>query len=98
MNTTTINQLAATDNLIKQNQVVACWTRLNRKLAPIIGNSLDFPVSADLEAVNAYLQLNDEIDQALEFLGAKEVSELKRLNYNLINALLVVNGVMLGDE
>lgn len=96
MNTTAINHLAATSNLVKQNQVVACWTRLNSKLAPIIGDSLDFPASADLETVNTYRQLNNEIDQALAFLDAKQVSELKRLNNQLINALLVVHGAVQG--
>ncbi|EOW9462495.1 hypothetical protein ACOCGI_003674 [Vibrio cholerae] len=98
MNTTTINQLAATDNLIKQNQVVACWARLNSKLAPIIGDSLDFPVSINAETVNTYRQLNNEIEIALNFLGNQEVNEIKKLNNELISALLDVNRMIEGDK
>lgn len=91
MNTTTTNYLAATEQaLIAQNQVLVCWRELNAKLAPIIGESLDFPSTIDLKLINSYKHLNNEIDLALTFLEVREVNLIKGLNENLINSLLSI--------
>lgn len=99
MNTTTTNYLAATDQtLIAQNQVLVCWSELNAKLAPIIGESLDFPSTIDLKLINSYKHLNNEIDLALTFLDAKEINLIKDLNENLIDSLLSVHSTLLGGD
>lgn len=86
------------EKLIKHNQVIMYWKRLNARLTPIIGESLDFPTTINFITINSYRHLKDEITQSLGFLSAQEVTSIKSLNDKLISAMIKVYNLERGDN